>query len=63
MKLTRDERLDLAIIYLGDEGDQHDVETVKRFQSLGLVEVIETSDGNYATLTTAGRLALKGGSE
>ena len=63
MKLTRDERYALNDIARAPEGISFCPEEVRQLQTKGLVEVIECADGNYAIITTAGRQALKGGSE
>lgn len=61
MKLTQIERLELLDIARGDEGEPLDVHSVRKFQRMGFVKVIENTDMDYAVLTPAGSQALKGG--
>ncbi|WP_114214181.1 hypothetical protein [Ochrobactrum sp. 3-3] len=63
MKLTREERYALTDIAIAPEGISFCPDEVKNLQNKGLVEVVESTDGNYAIITSIGRRALKGDEE
>lgn len=61
MKLTREERYALTDMAIAPEGVPLSMDEISYFEKLGLVKTVESADGNYVVLTSAGRQALKGG--
>lgn len=61
MELTRDERIILSDILRGDERDKFDIQETDNLAKRGLIKIHECSDGDYVTITPAGRAALAQG--
>lgn len=61
MKLTRNERIFLSIIKRGDERNSYSVQELDDLAKRGLVKIHECADGDYVTVTDAGRAALAQG--
>jgi len=61
MKLTQDERIVLSDLMRPDEMDVYNRQEIQDLSKRGLVEINECADGDYATITQAGRAALAQG--